>query len=119
MLRFGIAAIPLAVLVVLATDMLFGGKGTRTILGPYLPSTWHSAPGSHSAAVEAGAPARSSAAASGKESTDAWASEIRASLARDLMIARTKNGPGPRYDDVPPFTKEALGALPNLSLIHI
>ena len=29
------------------------------------------------------------------------------------MYARTKNGPGPRYDDLPPFDKEALAALPS------
>jgi hypothetical protein len=114
MLRFGIAAILLPVLVVLAAGMLFGGQGSRTVLSPYLPSSWHSASGNHTAVIEAGAPARPSvAAADGKLPADVWVSELRASLARDVVDARTKNGPGPRYDDVLPFNKEALTALPS------
>jgi hypothetical protein len=114
MLRFGIAAILLPVLVVLAAGMLFGGKGSWTVPGPYLPWSWHAASDGHSAVLEAGAPTRPSVpAANGKEPADIWTSEIRASLARDLVDARTKNGTGPRYDDVPPFNREALGALPS------
>jgi hypothetical protein len=116
MWRFGIAAILLPVLVVLAADMLLGGKESRTVADPYLPSSWHAASGGHSVAIEDGAPARLSvAAAAGNESTDVWASEIRASLARGLVDAGTRNGSGPRYDDVPPFNKEALAALPSAS----
>jgi hypothetical protein len=66
--------------------------------------------------IEAGAPTRPSvAAANGKLPADGWVSEKRASLARDRVDARTKNGPGPRYDDVLPFNKEALTALPSAS----
>ena len=114
MLRFGIAAILLPVLVVLAAGMLFDGKGSRTVPSPYLPSSWAS--DGHSGVGEAAAGARlrpSVAAGDGERHADVWTSEIRASLARDLVDARTKNGPGPRYDDLPPFNKEALGVLPN------
>jgi hypothetical protein len=111
MLRFGIAAILLPVLVVLAAGMLFGQKGSWTVPGPYLPSSWQAVSDGHSAAIEADAPARPSA--NGEDPADVGTSEIRASLARDLAHARTENGSGPRYDDVPPFSREALGALPN------
>jgi hypothetical protein len=30
-----------------------------------------------------------------------------------MVDARPKNGPGPRYDDLPPFNREALGVLPS------
>lgn len=106
MLRFGIAAILLAVLVVLAAGMLFGGSRS---LDP--------ASDGHSGLGKAGADAHarpSVAAEDGQERTDFWTSEIRASLARDLVDARARtNSPGPRYDDLPPFNKEALGVLPS------
>ena len=112
MWRFGVAAIVLPVFAVLAADILFGGQASRTVLRPYLPSNWDS--GGHPAAVEAAAPDEPSVAGgSGQDPADGWTSQIRASLARDLADARTKNAPGPRYDDLPPFNKEALGALPS------
>ena len=102
MLRFGIAAILLAVLVVLAAGMLFDGS---RILDP--ASDGHSGLGK----AGAGAHVRPSVAEDGQERTDVWTSEIRASLARDLVDARAKtNGPGPRYDDLPPFNKEHSGS---------
>ena len=105
MLRFGIAAMLLAVLVVLAAGMLFGGS---RILDP--ASDGHSGLGK----AGAGAHVPPSVAEDGQERTDLWTSEIRASLARDLVDARAKtNGPGPRYDDLPPFNKETLGVLPS------
>jgi hypothetical protein len=115
MWRFGIAAILLPVLVVLAADTLFGGKGSRSVPDPYLPSSRHAVSGSHSIVVEGGSPVRLSVAATDGNESDVRASEIRASLARDLVDAGTRNGSGSRYDDVPPFNKEALAALPSAS----
>jgi putative peptidoglycan binding protein len=115
-LRFGIAAILLPVLVVLAAGILYGGKALRTSPSPYSPASrdWAADGRSGVGEADAGASLRPSfAAGDGERHADLSASEIRAPLVRDMVDARPKNGPGPRYDDLPPFNREALRVLPS------